>query len=70
MLYLIFSFSILIWYLWTSKCVEMGQIFGSPYHVDNYWFFGGFFWEPANVPIVHVGLPSNFDAQMFTTSLL
>lgn len=40
----LFSFSILIYYLWTLKYTKMGQIFRSPYWVDNvslFWFFWG-----------------------------
>jgi hypothetical protein len=69
-LYFIFPFSILINYLWTSKYIEMGRIFGSPYHVDNYSFFWCFYWEPTNVPIVQVGLPLDFVPQFIHNVLL
>jgi hypothetical protein len=64
-LYFIFSFSILIYYLWTFKYIEIIEIFGSPYQEDNYsvfWFFWG---ESTNVLIVQVGLPSHFHPHSF-----
>ena len=68
-LFLVLSFSILVYYLWTSKYIETSQIFGSPYHVDNYSFLAFFGWEPINVPIVHVSLPSDFDPRWFPNVL-
>ena len=67
MLYFIFSLSILIYYLWTFKYIEMGEIFGSPYQEDTYSFLWFFFWESTNAPIVQVGLPSYFHPHLFLT---
>ena len=47
----------------------MGEVFGSPYYMENDSIFEFFWEEPTNVQYVQVGLPLDFTFSLILYSL-